>query len=65
MSAAKRPVMASKASTQVCVTCHQLRRALIEQGTPDHPYGICGACLHREQRRQNTREMYGRGRRGY
>lgn len=26
---------------------------------------MCGTCLHREERRINTHEMYGRGRRGY
>lgn len=25
----------------------------------------CGSCLHREERRINTKEMYGKGRRGY
>lgn len=29
------------------------------------PYRLCGTCVHREERRINTREMYGRGRRGY
>jgi hypothetical protein len=54
-----------KPAMQRCDKCHRPRRELIDRGTPEHPYRICGTCLHREERRQNTREMYGRGRRGY
>lgn len=47
-----------------CEQCRR-RRRLITTGTESYPTRICGTCLHREERRTNTREMYGHGRRGY
>lgn len=40
-----------------CVKCGRRRRIVKDCQ--------CGTCIHREERRVNTREMYGRGRRGY
>ena len=48
-----------------CQKCKRERKNLVNTGTEEHPYFICGTCLHREERRINTRERYGRGRRGY
>ena len=50
-----------------CDKCGQSRKLenLRNEGTKQHPYMVCGSCRHREMRRQNTREMHGRGRRGY
>jgi hypothetical protein len=55
----------AKPALLLCDKCHRPRKALIDRGTPEYPYRICGTCLHREEWRQNTREMYGKGRRGY
>ena len=48
-------------------TCDQCgrRRRLITTGTEEYPVRKCGTCVHREERRINTREMLGHGRRGY
>lgn len=48
----------------VCARCGR-RRRLMTTGTPEYPERICGTCLHREERRINTKELWGRGRRGY
>jgi hypothetical protein len=48
-----------------CEKCGRKSRSLINKGTAEYPHWICGSCLHREERRANTREKYGRGRRGY
>jgi hypothetical protein len=55
----------AKPALLLCDKCHRPRKALIDRGTPEYPYRICGTCLHRDEWRQNTREMYGKGRRGY
>lgn len=47
-----------------CWKCGR-KRQLYACGTPNHPWYECGTCLHRSERRTNTREMWGRGRRGY
>jgi hypothetical protein len=52
----------AKPALLICDKCHQPRRELIDRGTPEHPYRICGTCLHREERRQNTKEMWGKER---
>ena len=44
-----------------CDQCGRHRR-LLDSGATRR---LCGTCLHREERRINTREMYGHGRRGY
>jgi len=49
----------------VCEKCGRTRTTLINRGTDDSPSYWCGTCIHRDARRTNTREMYGRGRRGY
>lgn len=44
-----------------CDKCQRERKSL-------YPYSggnWCGTCISREERRINTREMYGRGRKGY
>ena len=43
-----------------CAKCGRHRRLY-----PTGSERQCGTCIHREERRINTREMYGRGRRGY
>jgi len=48
-----------------CEKCGKPNKALRNTGTEDFPYWECGTCAHREARRQNTKDMYGRGRRGY
>lgn len=48
-----------------CSVCGTIRRRRTRTGTPEFPVWICGTCQHRQARRINTREMYGRGRRGY
>ena len=47
-----------------CDQCGRHRR-LITTGTEAYPVRICGTCLHRQERRINTKEMYGHGRRGH
>lgn len=47
-----------------CEKCGKHKR-LITTGTEAYPVRICGTCQHREERRVNTHEMYGYGRRGY
>ena len=51
--------------TGQCEKCQRENRKLYNAGTADYPRWICGTCQRREERRQNTREMWGRGRRGY
>lgn len=41
-----------------CAKCGKTRRIVTKTE-------ICGTCDHRESRRINSREMWGRGRRGY
>ena len=48
----------------ICDQCGR-RRRLITTGTEAYPVRRCGTCLHRQERRINTKEMYGHGRRGY
>jgi hypothetical protein len=48
-----------------CDKCERARKRLVNTGTADFPYWQSGTCLHREARRVNTKEMHGRGRRGY
>jgi hypothetical protein len=48
-----------------CQKCQRPNRQLTNAGSAEYPHMICGTCRHREERRINTREMYGRGRRGY
>lgn len=48
-----------------CSKCHRPNRKLYNTGTVAHPYFICGTCQRREERRINTREMWGGGRPGY
>lgn len=48
-----------------CSKCGQRRREMVNTGDRTSPYWKCHTCLHREARRQNCREMWGRGRRGY
>jgi hypothetical protein len=43
-----------------CVKCHKEKKTYRYQGGQ-----WCGTCISREERRINTREMYGKGRRGY
>ncbi len=50
---------------ETCDRCGRCRRELVNMGTRSFPYWECGTCLHRRARKHNTREMYGRGRRGY
>lgn len=40
-----------------CERCGRISKTCVDS--------ICGTCRHREMRRQNTQEMWGRGRRGY
>lgn len=47
-----------------CERCRRVRD-LINTGTIEHPFLECGTCMHRRERSINTREMWGRGRRGY
>jgi hypothetical protein len=49
----------------ICERCGRPRRTLYRHGTGEFASYWCGTCLAREARRINTREMYGRGRRGY
>ena len=44
-----------------CMKCGRYRRLL----TAGASSRVCGTCLSREERRINTREMYGHGRKGY
>ena len=48
-----------------CAKCGRPRKALYNVGTAAYQYWICGTCQHRQERRINTKEMYGHGRRGY
>lgn len=56
---------AGLSTTAKCAKCGKPRKRLVNTGTDEFPYMICGTCYHREARRQNTKEMYGKGRRGY
>lgn len=47
-----------------CDDCGR-RRRLITTGSEAFPERKCGTCVHREERRINTYEMHGHGRRGY
>jgi hypothetical protein len=49
----------------LCEKCGRHRKTLYRHGTGEWASYWCGTCLAREARRINTREMYGRGRRGY
>ncbi len=49
----------------LCEKCTRPRKTLYRHGTGEFAAYWCGTCLSREARRINTREMYGRGRRGY
>ena len=48
-----------------CEKCGKPDRVLSNTGSNEFPYYECGTCIHREARRQNTREMHGHGRQGY
>ncbi len=48
-----------------CEKCGRYRKTLYRHGTGAYVSYWCGTCLARQARRINTREMYGRGRRGY
>lgn len=48
-----------------CEKCRKKSKNLTNVGSEDFPYWQCGTCIHREARLNNTREMWGRGRRGY
>lgn len=48
-----------------CEKCGKTSKTLSNTGTEAFPYYVCGTCRHREERRINTKEMHGRGRRGY
>jgi len=48
-----------------CNKCGRLRKSLVNDGTEEFPNMICGTCLSRKERAINTKEMYGKGRRGY
>lgn len=41
----------------VCAKCERVRVIVAD--------GLCGTCHHRNERRINCREMWGKGRRGY
>lgn len=45
----------------LCDKCQRQRRTL----TAYHGASMCGTCISRIERRINTQEMHGRGRRGY
>lgn len=47
-----------------CERCGRVRN-LVNTGTFEHPFLECGTCIHRRERSINTREMWGKGRRGY
>lgn len=49
------------ADPTICGKCQRKRKTLYPRGADLW----CGTCISREERRHNTREMYGRGRRGY
>ena len=49
----------------ICDQCGKHSHTLVSVGSEAYPRRICGSCHHREERRINTREMYGHGRRGY
>lgn len=59
--------LASLARPDEMGTCDQCgrRRRIYQVGTEDYPRQVCGTCQHREDRRVNTKEMWGHGRRGY
>lgn len=51
-----------------CDTCGKEPKTdqeFVNVGTGHFPSWRCGGCHHRQSRRTNTREMYGRGRWGY
>ena len=51
--------------TGTCQKCRRASKTLLNIGTDSFPYLECGRCRHRRERSVNTREMWGRGRRGY
>lgn len=50
---------------RACDKCGRVRVTLVNDGSDMYPFWECGTCSHRRARRINTREMWGRGRRGY
>jgi len=48
-----------------CEKCGKQSKTVQNTGTENFPYYECGTCRHRAARRTNTREMWGRGRKGY
>lgn len=56
---------ATKEKRGTCEKCQRHNRHLRNMGTTQFPFWECGSCQHRRERGINTREMWGRGRRGY
>lgn len=61
------PVVTTRRATEQRTTCALCgrERTTYEVGTEAYPRRECGTCISRQERRTNTRERYGRGRRGY